>query len=86
MHIILTDEQVKLLETYGAKLIANPSDAGVHFFLPFWFKDIGDNKFEMYHLDDLPEYLIEELSDFGYMYKRVPNIQIEEEIEDAQTE
>jgi len=57
-RIKLNVETISLLERTANVLIENDTD--IYYFLPFWFKRIGEtNEFEMNSLGKLPEKLKE---------------------------
>jgi len=48
--VTLTDEQISLFNCNATVLQYD----GRYMFLPFWFKDLGDNNYEMIAIEDLP--------------------------------
>lgn len=48
--VTLTDEQISLFNCNATVLQYDYR----YMFLPFWFKDLGDNKYEVIHIKDLP--------------------------------
>ncbi len=49
----LTDDQVNLVKSWSAI-----SNGDMWYFIPCWFKEVGDNVFEIHKLGQLPDDLV----------------------------
>jgi hypothetical protein len=54
----LTEGQVSLLRNLASVVATNGEE---WYYLPFWFKDLGHNVFEIYRFEKLPPHLIEHI-------------------------
>lgn len=55
MKVLITKEQFDLFESNAAKMEYN----GTYYYLPYWYKDLGDGYFEQITFEKLPEGLKE---------------------------
>lgn len=70
--ITLTPEQILFLHQNASTLTLEDRKGNeeVYLFMPYWFRQMEDRKYEVWHLDALPHKLKKELSALRYNYTR----------------